>query len=126
MTNTRITDPEILERRYPVRLERFSVRRGSGGTGTHRGGDGIERVIRFLAPMSVSVLTQRRVHGPRGLGDGEDGSPGEQSIRRADGRVQPLAPIDGVEVQEGDTITMHTPGGGGWRPPAPRTACSQS
>jgi 5-oxoprolinase (ATP-hydrolysing) len=116
MTNTRITDPEILERRYPVRLERFAVRRGSGGAGTHRGGDGVERVIRFLSPMIVSVLTQRRVRGPRGLGGGGDGARGEQWIERAGGQIQPLASVDGAEVGLGDTVVIRTPGGGGWTP----------
>ena len=114
MTNTRITDPEILERRYPVRLERFAVRRGSGGHGAFRGGDGVERAIRFLSPMSVSVLTQRRVHGPRGGGGGDDGAAGVQWLERADGSRLPLGSSQGVDVQSGDVLVMHTPGGGGW------------
>lgn len=118
MTNTRITDPEILERRYPVRLERFCVRRGTGGRGGSQGwsgGDGIERVIRFLAPMSLSVLTQRRVTGPPGVGkDASSGTPGGQMVIRATGETVCLSPIDGVHVAAGDTLVMRTPGGGGW------------
>jgi len=122
MTNTRITDPEILERRYPVRLERFAVRRGSGGRARFRGGDGVERIIRFLAPMSVSVLTQRRVNGPRGLDGGGDGQPGRQWIERADGSTTPLAHIDGAQLAPGDALVMQTPGGGGMGgPPTSRS-----
>lgn len=120
MTNTRITDPEILERRYPVRLERFAIRRGSGGRGQYRGGDGIERVIRFLEPMRVSVLTQRRVAGPPGAAGGIAGLAGAQRVVRSDGTVIPLGPVAGVEVGIGDAIEMLTPGGGGWgTPPDP-------
>ncbi|HVK04339.1 MAG TPA: hydantoinase B/oxoprolinase family protein, partial [Armatimonadaceae bacterium] len=85
MTNTRITDPEVLERRCPVRVERFAVRRGSGGAGRHPGGDGAVREIAFLAPVSLSVLTQHRVSGPRGAEGGGDGKPGRQRVIRADG-----------------------------------------
>lgn len=114
MTNTRITDPEILERKYPVRLERFAIRRGSGGAGVFRGGDGAERTIRFLAPMSLSLLTQRRVHGPRGGDGGDPGAPGEQWIEHADGRIERLEPLDSREVRRGDQVIIRTPGGGGW------------
>lgn len=121
MTNTRITDPEILERRYPVRLERFAVRRGSGGAGTNRGGDGIERVIRFLEPMRVSVLTQRRAQGAHGLVGGNHGQPGMQRVIRADGQITTLGPSDGADLHAGDAIEMLTPGGGGWGPPPNHT-----
>lgn len=113
MTNTRITDPEILETRYPVRLERFEVRRGSGGAGRHRGGDGVVRELTFLAPVSLSVLTQHRTEGPYGLDGGERGAPGRQRVRRSDGRVEELAPAAQTEMNEGDTLILETPGGGG-------------
>ncbi len=114
MTNTRITDPEVLERRYPVRLEKFAVRRGSGGAGKQCGGDGVERAIRFLAPMSLSLLTQRRVRGPRGGNGGGPGMPGEQWIERVDGRTERLKSLDSREVGSGDLVVVRTPGGGGW------------
>ena len=114
MTNTRITDVEQLEQRYPVRVERFAVRRGSGGAGLHRGGDGVVRELTFLAPMSLSLLTQRRSQGPCGLAGGSPGQPGAQRVIRADGVVQPLGAIDGCEVGPGDRLVLETPGGGGW------------
>jgi 5-oxoprolinase (ATP-hydrolysing) len=114
MTNTRITDPEILESRYPVRLERFAVRRGSGGAGAHRGGDGAVRQIRFLAPMSLSILSQHRGQGPPGMAGGLPGAPGRQVIRRAGGAQETLAAVDAAGVGPGDTLVLETPGGGGW------------
>jgi 5-oxoprolinase (ATP-hydrolysing) len=114
MTNTRITDPEILEHRYPVRLDRFAIRRGSGGAGFHRGGDGAVREITFLEPMSLSILSQHRAEGPYGLEGGAPGKPGCQHIERADGRIEPLGAIDGTTVEAGDRLVMKTPGGGGW------------
>jgi len=123
MTNTRITDPEILERRYPVRLERFSIRAGSGGDGKFRGGNGVERVIRFLSSQHVSLLTQRREGGPPGLGGGEPGACGEQHLTRADGASVALPPIVGFDARPGEVLTIRTPGGGGFGPPgdAPRS-----
>jgi 5-oxoprolinase (ATP-hydrolysing) len=117
MTNTRITDPEILERRYPVRLERFAIRRGSGGEGRFRGGDGVVREIRFLAPMSLSILSQHRREGPYGLEGGTAGRPGRQRLLRAGGGVEELEAIDGREVEPGDRLVLETPGGGGWGRP---------
>jgi len=117
MTNTRITDPEILEHRYPVRLERFAIRRGSGGDGAFRGGDGVIREYRFLAPLSLSLVTQNRVRGPRGLHGGHDGLPGRQRLTTAAGRTIDLAPTDSRPVAPGDLLTLETPGGGGWGPP---------
>jgi 5-oxoprolinase (ATP-hydrolysing) len=114
MTNTRITDPEILERRYPVRLERFAVRRGSGGAGRFRGGDGAVREITFLAPMSLSLLTQHRVEAPYGVEGGEPGARGRQRLLRAAGEEEALASIDAREVLPGDRLIVETPGGGGW------------
>lgn len=118
MTNTAITDAEIIERRYPVRLERFAVRKESGGSGAWRGGDGAEREFVFLAPVSLSVITQSRAHGPRGADGGEDGAPGRQWLVRDDGTREPLGAIDAREVRAGDRLVIHTPGGGGWGTPA--------
>ncbi len=117
MTNTRITDPEILEQRYPVRVERFAVRRGSGGAGRFRGGDGIVRELRFLEAASVSIVSQHRTVAPYGLHGGAAGLPGRQRVVRASGAVVDLAPIDGREVAPGDRLTVETPGGGGWGAP---------
>jgi 5-oxoprolinase (ATP-hydrolysing) len=114
MTNTRITDPEILEHRYPVRLDRFAIRTGSGGAGRHRGGDGVIREITFLEPVSLTLLTQHRTEGPYGLDGGDPGSPGAQRVVRRDGTIEPLGCIDGAEVEPGDRLVLQTPGGGGW------------
>jgi len=114
MTNTRATDPEILERRYPVRLERFEVRAGSGGDGDRRGGDGAVREMTFLEPMSLSVLGQHRRERPYGLGGGEPGAPASQAIVRSGGEVIELGSADTYEVEPGDRLILETPGGGGW------------
>ncbi|HEX8394229.1 MAG TPA: hydantoinase B/oxoprolinase family protein, partial [Longimicrobium sp.] len=118
MTNTRITDPEVVEHRYPVRVERFAIREGSGGAGAHPGGDGAVREFTFLAPMSLSVLTQHRTEGPFGMEGGQPGAPGRQTVIRADGQSAELAPVDGVDVATGDRLVLETPGGGGWGAPA--------
>jgi 5-oxoprolinase (ATP-hydrolysing) len=117
MTNTRMTDPEILELRYPVRLEEFSIRRGSGGAGQWRGGDGARRRIRFLRPMQAIVVASRREVPPHGLHGGADGAPGRQWVERADGSVQPMGGRDRAELQAGDVLGLETPGGGGWGVP---------
>jgi 5-oxoprolinase (ATP-hydrolysing) len=117
MTNTRITDPEVLEHRYPVRLERFAVRRGSGGRGRFRGGDGVVRETTFLAPMSLSIVSQHRRAGPYGMEGGEPGLPGAQRVVRAGGEVVTLGAVDGCEVEPGDRLILETPGGGGWGAP---------
>jgi len=114
MTNTRITDPEVLEHRYPVRLERFAIRRGSGGAGSHRGGDGAVRELTFLAPMSLSLLTQHRVERPYGMEGGEPGLPGRQRLVRTNGEEVDLPSIAAAEVEPGDRLILETPGGGGW------------
>jgi 5-oxoprolinase (ATP-hydrolysing) len=114
MTNTRITDPEVLEHRFPVRLERFAVRRGSGGAGACRGGDGAVRELTFLAPVSLSVVSQHRVEAPFGAAGGGDGARGRQRLFRAGGGVEELASVDGREVGVGDRLLLETPGGGGW------------
>jgi 5-oxoprolinase (ATP-hydrolysing) len=113
MTNTRITDPEVVEHRYPVRLERFGIRRGSGGEGRWPGGDGAVRELTFLEPMSLSLLTQHRVEAPFGLAGGGPGRPGRQTLVRASGEVEELASVDGREVGPGDRLVLETPGGGG-------------
>jgi len=113
MTNTAITDPEILELRYPVRLRQFAIRHGSGGAGRWRGGDGVVREFEFLAPLTVSLLTQHRESGPFGLDGGGDGKPGRQTLHHADGRAEVLASSASITVKAGDRLVMETPGGGG-------------
>ena len=117
MTNSRLTDPEILEWRLPVRLEEFAVRRGSGGPGRWRGGDGAVRRIRFLEPMTVSTLSQHRRVPPYGMAGGGPGAPGAHRIERADGTVSRLAGSDSADVGPGDVLVIETPGGGGYGPP---------
>jgi 5-oxoprolinase (ATP-hydrolysing) len=117
MTNTRITDPEVMEYRYPVRVERFAVRRGSGGAGQWRGGDGVVRELRFLEPVSLSLLTQHRVERPYGMEGGEPGRPGRQRVMRAAGGVVELGSVGGCEMEPGDRLLLETPGGGGWGGP---------
>jgi 5-oxoprolinase (ATP-hydrolysing) len=114
MTNSRLTDPEILERRFPVRVDRFAIRHGSGGAGLHRGGDGAARRIRFLEPMDAALLSTRREHAPPGLAGGADGARGAQRLIRADGTVMPLPGCFAVKVEAGDAIEIETPGGGGF------------
>jgi len=114
MTNTRITDPEILEHRYPVRVDRFAIRRGSGGAGRWRGGDGAVRELTFLAPVSLSVLGQHRTVLPYGLEGGSPGAAGRQRVVRASGEVVPLGSIDSCEMGPGDRFVLETPGGGGY------------
>ena len=114
MTNTRITDPEILELRYPIRLERFAIRTGSGGAGRHRGGDGVVRAIRALEPMTATLVASRRTVAPFGLAGGHDGATGRQWIERADGRLDPMSGHDRVELAAGDLVVIETPGGGGF------------
>ncbi len=122
MTNTRITDPEIMEHRYPVRLNKFGIRQHSGGYGKHRGGDGTVREITFLAPVSLSVLTQHRVTIPYGMEGGDDGMLGEQFVIRNNGERINLQSIDGCEMAPGDTFTLLTPGGGGYGKPDEKTS----
>ena len=117
MTNTRMTDPEVLEMRYPVRLERFAVRDGSGGAGRWRGGDGSVRSLRFLEPMTAIIVASRRAVAPFGLEGGQDGAPGEQWVDRADGTRVILSGTDSAEMRPGDIFTIATPGGGGFGAP---------
>ncbi len=115
MTNTRLTDPEILERRYPVRMREFSMRRGSGGDGGHRGGDGVVRHVEFLRPVTLSLLTERRgPHPPYGMAGGRPGALGRNRLRRADGGLVDLGGIAQLDVVPGDILMIETPGGGGF------------
>lgn len=115
MTNTRITDPEVLERRYPVILHQFRIRAGSGGAGNHRGGDGVVREIEFLRPVAVSILSERRVIPPYGIHGGAPGATGLNLIRRNGGELtQNLGGKGTVEAVAGDRIIIFTPGGGGY------------
>ncbi|MCE2781723.1 hydantoinase B/oxoprolinase family protein [Limnohabitans sp.] len=114
MTNSRLTDPEVLEFRFPVRLESYAIRQGSGGAGRWHGGDGGVRRVRFLEPMTAGILSNGRVHPAFGMAGGHSGLPGINRVVRADGSVQELAHIGQVEMQAGDVFEIHTPGGGGF------------
>jgi 5-oxoprolinase (ATP-hydrolysing) len=117
MTNTRITDAEVLEARHPVRLLEFRRRRGSGGAGRFRGGDGIVRVYEFLRPVTVSLLCERRAVPPWGLAGGAPGAPGRNAVVRRSGATEALAGRASVALAAGDRLVVETPGGGGWGPP---------
>jgi 5-oxoprolinase (ATP-hydrolysing) len=114
MTNSRLTDPEILERRFAVRIERFGVRRGSGGAGARGGGDGIVRAIRFLAPMQAALLSTRREHAPQGIGGGDAAKLGHARLISASGGAKDLPGCFSILVECGDVIEIETPGGGGF------------
>ncbi|HPU54449.1 MAG TPA: hydantoinase B/oxoprolinase family protein, partial [Burkholderiaceae bacterium] len=114
MTNSRLTDPEILETRFPVRLDSYRIRPGSGGGGRWRGGDGGVRRVRFLAPMTASILSNGRVHPAFGAAGGKPGAPGRNWVERADGRIEPLSHADRAELASGDVFVIETPGGGGY------------
>jgi 5-oxoprolinase (ATP-hydrolysing) len=114
MTNSRLTDPEVLEWRYPVRLESFEIRRGSGGRGRWRGGDGAVRRLRFLEPMTAAILSGHRRVRPHGMAGGGAGEAGRNSVLRADGSRLDLGPFDQVEMGAGDVFVIETPGGGGY------------
>ncbi|WP_309606907.1 hydantoinase B/oxoprolinase family protein [Phenylobacterium sp.] len=117
MTNSRLTDPEILERRFPVRVESFGVRHRSGGAGRNPGGDGAIRRIRFLAPMAAALLSSRREHAPQGLAGGGPALPGAQRLIAASGTVTDLPGCFALNVEAGDTVEIETPGGGGFGSP---------
>jgi 5-oxoprolinase (ATP-hydrolysing) len=116
MTNSRLTDPEILERRFAVRLERFAVRRGSGGRGAHAGGDGVERTLRFLEPMQAALLSTRRLNAPEGLAGGHAAKRGRQRLISAAGEAKDLPGCFSIWAAQGDVIEILTPGGGGYGP----------
>lgn len=117
MTNTRMTDPEIFEQRYPVLLHRFGLRENSGGAGFNRGGDGLVREIEFRRPVVVSILSERRVHAPRGLRGGKDGARGSNFLITKDKHKVYLGGKNTITVQAGEILQIFTPGGGGWGSP---------
>jgi 5-oxoprolinase (ATP-hydrolysing) len=119
MTNSRLTDPEVLESRFPVLVEEFAIRANSGGAGTHRGGDGAVRRLRFTEPVTVSLLSGHRRVPPYGMAGGEPGALGVNRLERADGTQVALAGCDRIDAEAGDTLVISTPGGGGWgKPPS--------
>jgi 5-oxoprolinase (ATP-hydrolysing) len=123
MTNSRLTDPEVLEWRFPVLVEEHRIRPGSGGRGAWRGGNGAVRRIRFNEPMSVSLLSGHRRVAPYGVAGGEPGDLGRQWVERADGTRTELAGCDSTDVGVGDVVVIETPGGGGYGPP-PEGQCA--
>jgi 5-oxoprolinase (ATP-hydrolysing) len=114
MTNSRLTDPEVLEWRYPVVLESFKIRAGSGGNGRHRGGDGAVRRVRFDEAMELNVISGHREVPPYGMASGQPGAVGINRVIRADGSVLEMKGSDRAEIQPGDVFEIHTPGGGGY------------
>ncbi|MDB5848403.1 MAG: hydantoinase/oxoprolinase family protein [Rhodoferax sp.] len=114
MTNSRLTDPEVFEFRFPVRLDSFEIQPGSGGAGRWQGGNGGVRRVRFLEPMTASILSNGRVHGAFGMAGGQPGRVGLNRVVRADGRVEALGHIGQAEMAPGDVFEIHTPGGGGF------------
>ncbi|QPC99162.1 hydantoinase B/oxoprolinase family protein [Qipengyuania soli] len=114
MTNSRLTDPEILETRLPVRLDSFAIRSGSGGKGAHKGGDGVERRVTFLEPMRANMLANRRRIAPKGICGGGDAQPGRNWVERADGKCEELGATGSAEMLPCDTFVILTPGGGGY------------
>jgi 5-oxoprolinase (ATP-hydrolysing) len=114
MTNTRLTDPEVLEARYPVMVDSFAIRTGSGGAGEHRGGDGVIRRIRFREKMMAAILSGRRSIAPAGLAGGGSAAPGRNRIERADGTVEELPARASATMSPGDIFVIETPGGGGY------------
>jgi 5-oxoprolinase (ATP-hydrolysing) len=114
MTNSRLTDPEVLEWRFPVLLENFAIRYGSGGRGRYDGGNGVIRQVRFLEPMTAAILSGHRIVPPFGLAGGQPGQTGRNWVKRADGTQEILAGKAEVEMQPGDVFVIETPGGGGY------------
>jgi 5-oxoprolinase (ATP-hydrolysing) len=114
MTNTRLTDPEVLEWRFPVLLESFAIRRASGGAGQWRGGDGAVRRVRFLEPMTAAILSSHRRVAPYGLAGGGAGALGRNGIERSDGTREELRGTATVAMNAGDVFVIETPGGGGY------------
>ena len=117
MTNSRLTDPEVLEFRFPVRLESYEIRQGSGGAGRWRGGNGGGRRVRFLEDMTASILSNGRRHGAFGMAGGSAGAVGINRVVRSTGQVDPLDHIGQAEMKAGDIFEIHTPGGGGYGTP---------
>jgi 5-oxoprolinase (ATP-hydrolysing) len=114
MTNSRLTDPEVLETRLPVRLDQFAIRRGSGGPGAHHGGDGVVRAVTFLEPMRANILANRRRIPPRGINGGADAQAGRNWVERTDGTAEMLSATASADVEPGDRFVIETPGGGGY------------
>jgi len=117
MTNSRLTDPEILEFRFPVRLERYEIRPNSGGAGRWQGGNGGVRRVRFLEPMTAAILSNNRIHAPFGMAGGGDAERGRNSVERADGRIEQVGHIGKIDMAAGDVFVIETPGGGGYGKP---------
>lgn len=114
MTNSRLTDPEILEFRFPVRLESYEIRHGSGGAGRWHGGNGGVRKVRFLEPMTAAILSNNRIHAPFGMAGGQEAQRGRNCVLRADGRIEQLGHIGKTDMGPGDVFVIETPGGGGY------------
>jgi 5-oxoprolinase (ATP-hydrolysing) len=117
MTNSRLTDPEVLELRFPVRLESYTIRAGSGGVGQFTGGNGGTRRVRFLQAMTAAILSNNRIHAPFGMAGGMDGSLGRNTVERVDGSIEILKHSDSTQMQAGDVFVIETPGGGGFGKP---------
>jgi 5-oxoprolinase (ATP-hydrolysing) len=124
MTNSRLTDPEVLEWRFPVLVESFAIRPGSGGQGRHRGGNGVVRRLRFREPMTAAILSGQRQVAPFGLAGGGPGAPGRNWVERADGQVEAIAAQAQITLAAGDTLVIATPGGGGFGPASPNAKFS--
>ena len=119
MNNSRMTDPEVLEWRYPVRVEEFRVRSGSGGDGAHRGGDGVVRRLSFLEPLTAAIVSSGRRVPPYGLAGGLPGTCGRNALERAGGEIEELPGVAQMRMRPGDVLVIETPGGGGYgAPPA--------
>jgi 5-oxoprolinase (ATP-hydrolysing) len=114
MTNSRLTDPEVIEWRFPVLVDGFAIRKGSGGAGEYSGGDGVVRRLTFREPMDAAILSNRRRIAPFGLNGGGAGKMGRNAVERADGTIEELAAIAHTHMNAGDTIVIETPGGGGY------------
>ncbi|MEX2297851.1 MAG: hydantoinase B/oxoprolinase family protein [Dongiaceae bacterium] len=125
MTNSRLTDPEVLEWRFPILLESFAIRRGSGGNGAHRGGDGAIRRLRFLEAMTASILSGHRRVPPYGMAGGEPGQVGRNYVQRADGTIDELGPTAETPMEPGDVFVIETPGGGGYGKAAVRKQAAE-
>jgi len=121
MTNSRITDPEVLEARYPILVREFSIRRGSGGAGVYRGGNGVTRKLEFLELMQAAILSNNRTTRPPGRAGGEPGHPGRSFVVHPDGTQTDYGPVDEFTVNPGDVLVIETPGGGGWGTPPPES-----
>ncbi|MEX0810457.1 MAG: hydantoinase B/oxoprolinase family protein, partial [Dongiaceae bacterium] len=125
MTNSRLTDPEVLEWRFPILLESFAIRRGSGGAGAHRGGDGAIRRLRFLEKMTASILSGHRRVPPYGMAGGEPGKVGRNHVERTDGSIEELGPTAETAMNPGDVFVIETPGGGGYGRAASRKEAAE-